>query len=66
MVIPKRIREELNLSPGDQVRVRVVKGKLILEPVTDRTSIANLHGKYAGENLLAALEEEHQQELRRE
>lgn len=34
LVIPKEIREALNLRPGTEVRVHVSEGKIVLEPRT--------------------------------
>jgi len=62
LVIPKAIREALNLRAGAQFHVQVDKDKIILEPVTP-SIVDALYGKYAGENLLEALETEHRQEL---
>jgi len=62
LVIPKTIRESLRLKNGDQFQLRVLDGKIILEPVA-KNIVHRLHGKYAGHNLLKALEEEHRQEI---
>jgi AbrB family looped-hinge helix DNA binding protein len=66
MVIPKPVREALNLSSGDQLQVQIVEGKIVLEPVTGGSLIDRLYGKLAGDDLLVDLEEEHRQELGRE
>lgn len=63
LVIPKPVREALNLSSGDQLRIKVVEGKIVLEPVDGHSLVDRLYGKFAGEDLLRDLEAEHQQEL---
>ncbi len=62
LVIPKTIRESLRLKNGDQFQVRVIDGKIVLEPVA-KGLVEKLHGKYAGLNMLKSLEEEHQREI---
>lgn len=66
LVIPKPVREALNLSSGDQFQVKIVEGKIVLEPVMDHSQIDRLYGKFTGVDLLRDLEEEHRQELARE
>ena len=66
LVIPKPVREALNLSSGDQLRVRIVEGKIVLEPLAGHSLVDSLYGKFSGEDMLSDLEEEHQQELARE
>ena len=65
LVIPKTIRESLHLKNGDQFQVKIVDGKIILDPVA-KGLVEKLYGKYAGQNMLAALEEEHRRELENE
>ncbi|MEO5886783.1 MAG: AbrB/MazE/SpoVT family DNA-binding domain-containing protein [Anaerolineales bacterium] len=65
LVIPKAIRESLRLKNGDQFQVRVIDGKIVLEPVA-KGLVEKLHGKYAGHNMLKVLEEEHRQEIENE
>ena len=62
LVIPKPIREALNLQAGTRFHVQVDEDKIILEPITPAVVDA-LYGRYAGEDLLGALEEEHRQEI---
>lgn len=62
LVIPKTIRESMRLKNGDQFQIRVVDGKIILDPVA-KGLVEKLHGKYAGHNMLKALEEEHRREI---
>jgi AbrB family looped-hinge helix DNA binding protein len=62
LVLPKAIREKLHLKNGDQFQVRIVDGKIVLEPVkTD--AIDRLHGIFAATDLLKGLEEEHRREV---
>lgn len=65
LVIPKTIRESLRLRNGDQFQVRIIDGRIVLEPVA-KGLVQKLHGKYAGHDLLKALEEEHRQEISNE
>ncbi|MDL1909135.1 AbrB/MazE/SpoVT family DNA-binding domain-containing protein [Chloroflexi bacterium CFX6] len=65
LVIPKTIRESLHLKNGDQFQVRIVDGKIVLDPVS-KGLVEKLHGKYAGQNMLNELEEEHQREIENE
>jgi AbrB family looped-hinge helix DNA binding protein len=60
LVIPKPVREALNVSSGDQFIVQLVEGKIVLEPITV-SIIDRLFGKFHGEDLLTHLEEEHRQ-----
>ena len=62
LVIPKAIRHALGLRPGTQFHIRVVKDKIILEPLTT-SPIAALYGRYAKADFLADLEAEHRQEI---
>jgi AbrB family looped-hinge helix DNA binding protein len=65
LVIPKTIRESMRLKNGDQFQVRIVDGKIVLEPIA-KGLVEKLHGKYAGHNMLKALEEEHKREIENE
>jgi AbrB family looped-hinge helix DNA binding protein len=65
LVIPKTIRENLRLRYGDQFQVRVVGGRIILEPVL-KDAPQRLYGRYAEHNLLKEFEEEHRREIENE
>lgn len=65
LVIPKTIRRSLRLRNGDQFQVRVIDGRIVLEPVA-KGLVQKLYGKYAGHDFLKALEEEHRQEISNE
>ena len=62
LVLPKNIREKLHLKSGDQFQVRIVEGKIVLEPVK-KDAIDRLHGILAGTDVLRELEEEHRREI---
>jgi AbrB family looped-hinge helix DNA binding protein len=62
LVIPKEVRQALGLRQGTQFQVEVGDGKIILEPIT-ASAIDALYGKYAGTDLLADLEAEHDAEI---
>ena len=63
VVIPKKFRDILGLRTGDQFRIRVEEHTLVLEPIR-RSAPDVLYGKYAGDDLLTALETEHYHEAR--
>ena len=64
LVIPKSVREELGLEPGDRFHLEIQEDRLVLEPVL-RSAIHGFCGQYAGTDLLAGLEREHREELHR-
>jgi AbrB family looped-hinge helix DNA binding protein len=63
LVIPKAVRRALRLEPGTAVRVRVVEKTIVLEPIADASPAGLLYGRYAGEDLIGAHEDEHRREL---
>jgi AbrB family looped-hinge helix DNA binding protein len=63
LVIPKPVRQALNLSAGDQFRVHIEEGKIVLELLGGGSLVDRLYGKFAGDDLLSDLEEEHRLEL---
>jgi AbrB family looped-hinge helix DNA binding protein len=65
LVIPKTVRKSLRLQDGDQFQLRVINGKIILEPVA-KDLAQKLQGRYAGHDMLTELEEEHRREVRDE
>jgi antitoxin PrlF len=65
LVIPKAVRQALGLRSGTQFHIRLMEGKILLEPVTP-SPIAALYGKYPDADFLADLEAEHQREIRDE
>ena len=62
LVLPKNIREKLNLKSGDQFQARVVDQTIVLEQVPVDL-IQKLRGKYTGHDFIRDLEEEHRQEM---
>lgn len=65
LVIPKAIRKALGLAPGSRLRIQLLEGKIILEPIAGSLADA-LHGRYAGTSLVSDLEAEHRQEIEHE
>ena len=62
LVLPKIIREKLNLKSGDQFQARIVDQTIVLEQVPVDL-VLKLRGKYAGHDFIHDLEEEHRQEM---
>jgi len=65
LVIPKSLRQELGLEPGDQFHLEIEEDRLVLEPVA-RSAVDQLYARLADSDLLGDLEKEHRQELERE
>jgi antitoxin PrlF len=70
LVIPKKIREALNLQPGTEFDVELINGKILLNPIVDKENleqiIKELQELAKGSNLLDALAEERRWELEKE
>ena len=71
LVIPKKIRQELDLQSGAKVNVELVGNEIILRPVQDKKAmkkaVASLYGMIAtGPSPLDKLEAEHRQEIERD
>lgn len=64
VVIPKSLRETLGLRPGDRFIVSREGEAIILKPIKKEVA-ARLYGKYKGLELLADLEKEHLQEIKK-
>lgn len=62
LVIPKTIRENLQLQNNNLLRIQVKENKIILEPLP-KDMVRHLYGKYAGQNFINELEAEHRQEI---
>ena len=62
VVIPKKIRDELGIEPGDEVIVSLSENNIIIQSVS---STKNLMGIFAGLDLLEILEEDHRIERNR-
>lgn len=63
LVIPSQIREALGLKPGMKFDVRIEGSEIIFVPLAHRSPLDKLYGKYAGADLLAALQADHVLEL---
>jgi len=62
IVIPKQVREKLEIKPGAFFHVRLEKNNIVLIPMK-KDPLDNLYGKFAGEKILAELEREHADEI---
>jgi AbrB family looped-hinge helix DNA binding protein len=59
VVIPKAMRDQLDIAPGDEVDFSLEEGAVRLEPRRDSSS---LRGSLAGLPLTATLEADHKRE----
>jgi AbrB family looped-hinge helix DNA binding protein len=55
LVIPKRVREQMKLSPGDNVEIRVDENKIIILPIR-KNYTDTFKGMVKGKLSLEALE----------
>jgi len=62
MVIPKNLRDELNVKPGCYLTAHVLDGKLIVEP-SAKAPWEELRGMFKGSTMLDDLEREHAEEV---
>lgn len=62
IVIPKHLREKLNIKPGTFLNIRLDKEDIVLTPMK-RTPIERLYGRFSGEQVLFQLEKEHADEI---
>ena len=65
LVVPKEIREKLNIKPGTFFYVQMKDNNIILTPMEGRP-VDRLYGKFAGEKILMDLEREHAEEIKSE
>ena len=63
VVIPKALRDELGIDPGDEVAFSIEDGAVLVEPVKEWRS---LKGILKGRGLVAELEADHRWEIERE
>ena len=63
VVIPKHLRDQLEIAPGDQVRFALEGAALRIELVRDAP---NLRGRLKGRGLVAELEADHRREAEAE
>lgn len=70
LVIPKEIRQELDLRAGTEFEIEVVEGRIVLKPLVDmdevRQIIAEMRRLVGNENVLEDLEAEHRREIERD
>lgn len=62
VVIPKVMRDQLGIRPGDEVTFSLADGAVVVEPVRGRPP---LRGRLRGFGMLEALEAEHAEEVSR-
>jgi bifunctional DNA-binding transcriptional regulator/antitoxin component of YhaV-PrlF toxin-antitoxin module len=62
-ITPEGLCKALGLEPGTQLDVRLVGGKIIIQPVGVVSAVDALYGKYAESDFLTDLEVEHRNEL---
>jgi len=65
IVIPKDLREKLNIKPGTFLYVRLQEEEIVLTPMRG-TPIEKLYGRFSGEKILDELEKEHANEIAEE
>lgn len=61
MVVPKKLRDQVNLHPGDEVEFDVEDGRIVL---TASRRTATLGGRFAGSGMAARLLEDREGEPR--
>ncbi len=62
LVIPKNVRQALDLQPGALFHLRAEADEIVLEPVRS-SPLEALYGKYHGIDLIGDLEAEHNLEV---
>ena len=65
IVIPKDLREKLNIKPGTFLYVRLQEEEIVLTPMRGMP-IEKLYGRFSGEKILDELEKEHANEIAEE
>ena len=67
LVIPRRIRQALNLKPGTEFEVELIDGQIVMRPVIDKGELKQIIGELRrfakGTDLLDDLEHEHRREI---
>ena len=70
LVLPKRVRQKLDLKPGAEFEIDIIDGKIILHPVHKQEelqkTLAKLRQIVHGTHLADDLRAERQQEMDRE
>ncbi len=65
IVLPKLIRDKLNIKTGTYFDIRLENDLIILHP-KKKKPIDNLFGKFSGESILDELEKDHSDEISNE
>lgn len=66
VVIPKAVREELDIQPGDEVVVDAVDGEARVRRSGGPTGLLGLFADGRDHDMLADLEREHREEIERD
>lgn len=70
LVIPREIRQTLDLKPGTEFEVELINGQIVMRPVIDKAKLKQIIGELRqfakGTNLLDDLEREHRREIEQE
>jgi len=61
VVIPKAVRDQLGVGPGDEVIVTITENGALVQAVAGARS---MKGMFAGSKLLKILEQDHREELK--
>jgi len=65
LVVPKKIRAQLNIKSGMFFKIQIQKGKIVLTPIK-KSPLEQLYGKFEDKKILDDLEREHSDEIQRE
>ncbi len=66
VVIPKDVRDQLGIQPGDRMRFWIEGDRLVAEPSRQTSTGTPLLGRFAGSSLTKSLEQSRQSDLHRE
>lgn len=70
LVIPKEIRQALNLKPGAKFRIEVIEGQIVLSPMFAKDEVRQIVNEMrrlvGDEGVLEDLESEHPKEMERD
>ena len=61
VVVPKAVRDQLGIGPGDEVIVTITENGALVQAVAGARS---MKGMFAGSKLLKILEQDHREELK--
>ena len=62
LVLPKKIRTQLNIQSGTFLDIRIENKAIVLSP-REKGPLASLYGRFKGESILDELEKEHEDEI---